>query len=56
MDLKDIMFSNIELRQVANGFIVTVTGVDDESKEYIFSNIRQTLRFIKELADTKNES
>ena len=44
------MFENIELRRVANGFVVTVT-TEDDSKEYIFENQRRVFKFLKEMVE-----
>ena len=46
------MFTNIELRKVTNGFVVTVNN-DDESNEYVFDSLRKTIKFVKDLANAE---
>lgn len=44
------MFERLEIRKVANGFVLTVdTG--EEEKEYVFDTQRKLFRFIKEKLD-----
>ena len=47
------MFDSIEIRKVANGFIVILI-VDDEPSEYVFDTSRKAIKFIKEYVDAKN--
>lgn len=47
---------SIEIRRVANGYIVIVND-EDETREYIFDSHRRVMKFIKECFDafdTKN--
>lgn len=46
------MINSVEVRKVKNGYIVTVQS-DDEDSEYVFSTIRQALKFMKENLSTK---
>jgi hypothetical protein len=42
-----IMFESIEIRKVANGFILTVT-TEDDTKEFVYDTSRKALRVIKQ--------
>lgn len=50
------MFESIEVRKVANGFILVV-NTEDESKEFVYDTSRKALRVIKQYleADAKSE-
>lgn len=41
---------SIEIRKVANGFVVVVNDSDD-SYEYVFDTYRKVLKFVKEFLD-----
>ena len=45
------MFESIEIRKVANGFILVVTTQDD-TKEYVYDTSRKALRVIKEYLES----
>jgi hypothetical protein len=47
------MFESIEIRKVANGFILVVT-TQDETKEYVYDTSRKALRVIKEYLESKS--
>lgn len=49
------MFETIEVRRVANGFILVVT-TEDDTKEYVYDTSRKALRVIKEYLESKSES
>lgn len=49
------MFESIEIRKVANGFILVVTTQDD-TKEYVYDTSRKALRVIKEHLEAKSTS
>lgn len=49
------MFESIEIRKVANGFILVVTTQDD-TKEYVYDTSRKALRVIKEYLESKSAS
>lgn len=49
------MFESIEIRKVANGFILVVT-TQDETKEYVYDTSRKALRVIKEYLEAKSTS
>jgi hypothetical protein len=49
------MFESIEIRKVANGFILVVTTQDD-TKEYVYDTSRKALRVIKEYLEAKSTS
>jgi hypothetical protein len=49
------MFESIEIRKVANGFILVVTTQDD-TKEYVYDTSRKALRVIKEYLEAKATS
>jgi hypothetical protein len=46
------MFESIEIRQVANGFIVTV-NLEDETREYVFDTARKAMSHIKQFIAPK---
>lgn len=41
---------SIEIRKVANGFVVVV-NTEEDSTEYVFDSYRRVLKFIKEFLD-----
>jgi hypothetical protein len=47
------MFDSIEIRKVANGFIV-ILNTEDDAHEYVFDTSRKAIRFIKEYVEAKN--
>ena len=47
------MFETIEVRRVANGFILVVT-TEDDTKEYVYDTSRKALRVIKEYLESKS--
>lgn len=46
------MFESIEIRKVANGFVV-ILNTEEETKEYVFDTSRKAIRFIKEYVEAK---
>ena len=46
------MFESIEIRKVANGFVVTVV-MEDETLEYIFDTARRAMSHIKQYVAPK---
>ena len=42
------MFESIEIRKVANGFILAVTDEDSDIKEYVYDTSRKALRVIRQ--------
>ena len=46
------MFESIEIRRVANGFVVTV-NMDDETVEYVFDTARKAMSHIKQFVAPK---
>lgn len=48
-----IMFESIEIRQVANGFIVIV-NLEDETREYVFDTARKAMSHIKQFIAPKS--
>ncbi|CAB4129857.1 hypothetical protein UFOVP116_148 [uncultured Caudovirales phage] len=47
------MFDRIEIRKVANGFVLLVE-VDGDDKEYVFDTSRRAMKFIKDFLDAKS--
>lgn len=47
------MFESIEIRKVANGFILTV-ATEDDTKEFVYDTSRKALRVIKQYIDSSN--
>jgi len=46
------MFDSIEIRKVANGFVV-VLNTEEDNLEYVFDSPRKAIKFIKEYVDAK---
>jgi len=46
MENLDFNFDSVEIRRVANGYVIQVNGEDD-TKEYVYDTSRKTLRFVK---------
>lgn len=46
------MFESIEIRKVANGFVVTV-HLEDETMEYVFDTARKAMSHIKQFVAPK---
>mgnify|MGYP006271814397 CR=1 FL=1 len=49
------MFESIEIRKVANGFILAVTDEDSEIKEYVYDSSRKAMRVIKQYIEAQNQ-
>lgn len=47
------MFESIEIRKVANGFVVTLQ-LEDSQDEYVFDTSRKAMKFIKEYVEAKS--
>ena len=47
------MFESIEIRKVANGFILAVTDEDSEIKEYVYDSSRKAMRVIKQYIEAQ---
>lgn len=47
------MFDSIEIRKVANGFIV-ILNTEDDTQEYVFDTSRKALKFIREYVAPAN--
>ena len=47
------MFESIEIRKVANGFVVTV-NMEDETVEYVFDTARKAMSHIKQFIAPKS--
>ena len=47
------MFESIEIRQAANGYILTVTTADGETREYVYDTSRKAMRVLKQYLDPK---
>lgn len=50
--LGETMFESIEIRKVANGFIVIV-NIEDETVEYVFDTARKAMSHIKQFIAPK---
>lgn len=48
------MFESIEIRRVANGFIVIV-NLEDETVEYVFDTARKAMSHIKQFISPKSD-
>lgn len=49
------MFDSIEIRKVANGFIV-ILNTEDDTREYVFDTSRKAIKFIREYVDAKAQA
>jgi hypothetical protein len=49
------MFESIEIRQVANGFILTIT-TEEDTREFVYDTARKAMRVIKQHLDAKGTS
>jgi hypothetical protein len=49
------MFESIEIRKVANGFVLTV-HTEEETKEYVYDSSRKAMRVIKQYIDADHKS
>lgn len=45
------MFESIEIRKVANGYILAVT-TEDDTKEFVYDTTRKAIRVIKEYLES----
>ncbi len=48
------MFESIEIRKVANGFILTVS-TEEETREYVYDTARKAMRALKQYLDARGE-
>ena len=46
------MFESIEIRKVANGFIV-ILNTEDDATEFVFDTSRKAVKFIREYVEGK---
>lgn len=46
------MFESLDIRRVANGFVVQVE-TEDENKEYVYDSSRKVIKFVKEFLEAK---
>jgi hypothetical protein len=49
------MFESIEIRKVANGFIVAI-HTEDDTKEYVYDTSRKAMRVLKQYLEGKVEA
>lgn len=49
------MFDSIEIRKVANGFIV-ILNTEEDTREYVFDTSRKAIKFIREYVDAKTQT
>lgn len=45
-------FESIDIRRVANGFVVQVE-TDEDTKEYVYDSSRKVVKFIREFVEAK---
>jgi hypothetical protein len=55
LTLRSIMFESIEIRKVANGFILVV-HTEDNDKEYVYDTSRKLMRVVKQYIDADSKS
>lgn len=46
------MFETLEIRKVANGFVVVLT-TEDDVQEFVYDTSRKTMKFIRQFVDAK---
>lgn len=49
------MFESIEIRKVANGFILAI-HTEDDVKEYVYDTSRKAMRVLKQYLEGKAEA
>ena len=49
------MFESLEIRKVANGFILVITN-EDETREFVYDTSRKVMRAIKQYLDANSQS
>lgn len=51
------MFESIDIQKVANGYIVSITTEDGETRQYVYDTTRKVMRCLKQFMDAggKNE-
>ena len=47
------MFESLEIRRVANGFVIAVE-TEDGNIEYVFDTSRKAMKFVKDYVEAKN--
>jgi hypothetical protein len=50
------MFENIELRKVANGFIMVLNTDDGDTREYVYDTARKLMRAVKQHLDANDKA
>ena len=50
------MFEAIDIRKVANGYVVSVTMENEDTREYLFDTTRKVMRFLKQYMDMGGKS
>lgn len=45
------MFESIDIQKVANGYVVSVTTEDSDTRQYVFDTTRKVMRFLKQYMD-----
>jgi hypothetical protein len=49
------MFESIEIRRVANGFILAI-NTEDDTKEYVYDTARKAMRVLKQYLEAKDNN
>lgn len=50
------MFENIEIRKAANGFIISITNDEGDTKEYVYDTSRKLMRVLRQYLEVKSDS
>lgn len=50
------MFESIDIRKVANGYVVSITTEDGDTREYVYDTTRKVMRFLKQYMEVKGEA
>jgi hypothetical protein len=47
------MFENLEIRKVANGYILCITDESGDTREYVYDTSRKLMRVLRQHLDAK---
>lgn len=49
------MFENMEIRKVANGYILVIVDESGDAREYVYDTSRKLMRVLKQYLDAKSQ-
>lgn len=50
------MFDSLEIRKAANGFILSITTPEGDTREYVYDTSRKLMRVLKQYLDVKGDA